>query len=62
MSATKRTTRTHSDNVTYYDDETIAVNEANVGSGVRIHPTHEYIAARNNSPDNLTETVVLGVF
>lgn len=50
------------DNVTYYEDETIAVNEANVGVGVEIHPTHEYIALRNDSPDNLTGTVLLGVF
>ena len=50
------------DNVTYYDCETIAVNEANVGLDVEIHPTHEFIAVRNDSPDNLTGTVILGVF
>jgi len=50
------------DNVTYYEDETIAVNEANVGVGVAIHPTHEYIAVRNDSPDTLDPvTILLGV-
>jgi hypothetical protein len=49
------------DNVTYYEDETIAVNEANVGLGVEIHPTHEYISVRNDSPDTLTATILLGV-
>lgn len=49
------------DNITYYEDATIAVNEAGVGIGVAIHPTHEYIAVRNDSPDDLIATIYLGV-
>lgn len=50
------------DNVDYYEVETIAVNEAATKLYAPVSPVHEYLAVRNDSPDSLTATIILGTY
>lgn len=50
------------DNVTYYEQETICLNDIAVGGVVTFRPAHEFTAVRNDSPDTLTGTIILGAF